>query len=142
MMIPRKSIPIIILISTILLPVGECFSPSDKITATAAARVGKPPPFEPSKRRTSVTSATISPDTSRHHHHSRISVVGKAPKAAMKKEGGYRRFMNQYEPCESVTQRKSISIEIDNEDAVAVQAIFCGYTASPEDFLRLRSAHV
>jgi hypothetical protein len=134
-----EAFPIVtfILISTMLFSRSECFSPSEKMTAAAAARVGKPPPFKASKRKTSVTSATSSSETSRYHR-SRISVVGKAPNILVVDKDVYQ----QYEPCASVTQRKAFFIEHDDEDFVAVQAIFCGYTASPEDLLRLRSAHV
>jgi hypothetical protein len=135
-----EAFPIVtfILISTMLFSGCECFSPSDKMTAAAAARVGKPPPFKASKRKTSVTSATSSSETSRYHHRNRISVVGKAPNILVVDKDVYQ----QYEPCATVTQRKAFFIEHDDEDFVAVQAIFCGYTASPEDLLRLRSAHV
>lgn len=141
MMFPCKPFPtiIFILITTLLFLVGECFSPNDKMTA--AARVGKPPPFKPSKRKAWATSVTSSSDSSRHHHRNRMSVVGKPPSAMMENEGDSHHCANQYGPYVSNTKRNCI--ESDDEDILPLhQAIFCGYSASPEDFLRLRSAHV
>jgi hypothetical protein len=59
----------------------EGFSPRDNVsnnTPAATAHIGKPPPFRPSQRRTSVASTASLPNTNRNHRH--ISVIGKAPK--------------------------------------------------------------
>ena len=129
------------MLSNSLFAVVDGFSPSDTLSATAAARVGKPPPFKPSKRMTSVTSATTSSNTRRDLGH-RISVVGKAPKVTDCREADNQSFTNHYEPQATFTSRKKNFIESYDESIQAVQAIFCGYTSSSDDILRLRSANV